>query len=671
LLGFALVTVATGVWLEQRVARQLESGLATELTTIRNLNVAALRDWLGTIEQVAVGAATDDQVQPLALALFEASKGARSAADLERIDAATSLRRLLEPTLRLWTFEGYVFVCDHRIVAATNRALLGLPVPDQDLPEAARQGRPSIDLPHKAKAAAIAGDPLMWVTSPVKDAEGVVRGTVAFRLDTEKKLTRLLRTARFGESGETYAFDREGLFLTSSRFEAELRESKLLADDQRSALNLYARAPGGDLALGSAVHVHRPLTLAASEAIRGGTGVDVRGYRDYRGVEVVGAWTWLEERGFGVVSELDRGEAYASTRVIRHASRAMAVVIAIASLVIAVGGAAMRRLVRRARAAERLGQYTLLRKIGEGGMGVVYEAKHALLRRRTAIKVLKGLDDADGVRRFEREVQITASLSHPNTVAIYDYGRTGTGVPYYAMELLEGRSLHDLVENGGPLPVSRAIHILLQLLGSLAEAHERAIIHRDVKPANVMICSREGVEDLVKVVDFGLVKPLERNGDPSLTAKNAIVGTPDYMSPEALQDPESIDARSDLYAVGGVAFFILTGRDALPGGNVMEIISKHLIEEPPSLAATAPDIPPALDTLVLALLAKSRDDRPASADAVIERLEAIRDAGALLWTRHDASAWWKAHRARASGEPAPLEQGDALQIGLDGRGTAS
>jgi serine/threonine-protein kinase len=222
----------------------------------------------------------------------------------------------------------------------------------------------------------------------------------------------------------------------------------------------------------------------------------------------------------------------------------------------------LRREVRR---ALRLGQYTLEEKLGEGGMGVVYRARHALLRRPTAVKLLKGdrLGEAS-LRRFEREVQLTASLSHPNTVSVYDFGRTPEGVVYYAMEYLEGLSLEQLVAEAGAQPPGRVVHVLRQVLGALAEAHGVGLVHRDVKPGNVILCERGGLSDVAKVVDFGLVKDLD--AADALSHEGMLVGTPLYLAPEAIRSPNA-DPRSDLYSLGAVAYVLLTGNHVFDGAR--------------------------------------------------------------------------------------------------------
>jgi serine/threonine protein kinase len=286
---------------------------------------------------------------------------------------------------------------------------------------------------------------------------------------------------------------------------------------------------------------------------------------------------------------------------------------------IAVGAALMTFALRRPRveASKRLGPYTLEEKIGEGGMGVVYRASHERLRRPAAVKLLA--PDRAGERsleRFEREVQLTSMLSHPNTIAIYDFGRTDEGTFYYAMEYLDGLDLERLVEREGPQPPARVAHLLAQLSGALVEAHGAGLVHRDVKPANVMVCERGGASDVVKLLDFGLIKDLacESDADP-----HSIEGTPSYISPEAVTAPETVDARSDLYAVGAVGYFLLTGAAPFSGKSVIEVCSHHIHSEPVAPSARLGHaVPRELEELILRCLAKSPDDRPADA-ATLER----------------------------------------------------
>lgn len=295
---------------------------------------------------------------------------------------------------------------------------------------------------------------------------------------------------------------------------------------------------------------------------------------------------------------------------------------------------------RDVRDAKKLGQYIVEEKLGEGGMGSVYRAQHGMLKRPTAIKLL-GADrnTPEDLDRFRREVQMTAKLQHPNTITIFDYGRTEDGTFYYAMELLDGATLQEIVAEEGRLPESRVVHILFQCAMALQEAHAMGLVHRDIKPNNIMMTEQGGLRDVTKVLDFGLVKNVDTMTDATNTVSEAIIGTPHFMSPEQILDPPSIDARSDLYALGAVGYYLLTGDFVFEGDNPIEICAQHLSAEPelPSFRVER-DIHPELELLIMQCLEKKREDRPDSALEIASRLEAI---PIERWSQQDAAAWWE------------------------------
>lgn len=307
------------------------------------------------------------------------------------------------------------------------------------------------------------------------------------------------------------------------------------------------------------------------------------------------------------------------------------------------------------REARRLGQYVLERKIGEGGMGEVYRARHGMMRRPSAIKLMRGQQASDAqLRRFEREVQLTARLTHPHTITIFDYGRTHDGVFYYAMELLEGANLQRIVAVGGPQSAGRVVRILTMACGALSEAHGIGLIHRDIKPANIMLCSQGGELDVVKLLDFGLVKELAVAGEAELTGVNTLIGTPHYMAPESILGAGGTDTRSDIYALGAVAYYLLAGVDVFDGKSVIELCVQHLHQAPPPFAERGVTVPAELEAVVLACLDKQPERRPQTAAELRRRLEAC---AVPAWDGDRAHAWWNEYGSAlvreemTSGEP--------------------
>ena len=301
---------------------------------------------------------------------------------------------------------------------------------------------------------------------------------------------------------------------------------------------------------------------------------------------------------------------------------------------------------KKASEAQKLGQYTLGEKVGEGGMGAVYRASHAMMKREVAIKLLPAeRAGKEGVARFEREVQLTSRLESPNTIAIYDYGRTPDGTFYYVMEYLDGYSLEDLVTKFGPQPPGRVIHLVKQVCVALAEAHGIGLIHRDVKPANLALCERAGVFDVVKVLDFGLVKEL--GTDVQSTSTSALTGTPLYLAPESITSPEKVDARSDLYALGGVAYWLVTGTHVFSGSTIVEVCSHHLHSTPetPTRRLGGQPVPADLEAIVMRCLDKDPEKRFQSADALYEALDACDSAED--WPPDAAERWWAENRDAA------------------------
>ena len=665
LLG-AVVLGLVGLWVRARVEETTRAEIAARLQTVLHANINALRLWFTEREYDAKSLASDLRIQAAIAELGALAKESNTTAlALTDSAAAHTLRIHVQPLLEAQDYIEYVFVSpDKRILAATDSRMVGrnTPRPYDLFLNKALDGQLAASRPfaRQANTNQPAEGPTMFVAAPVKSTNDAIIAVLCLRMKPEKEFSSIFSVARMGQTGESFAFDRSGLMLTATRFDRELKTLGLIPPGRENTAILNLKLLDPEEELQPAQPPAKPrnqlnLTRMAASATMGNNDFDVEGYRNYRGMKVVGAWAWLHDYGMGVATEESEDEAFQTLYVLRRAF------LALFALLAASGGAMfgftvlIERLQASARksalAARRLGQYVLVQEIGRGANGMVYRARHSLLRRPVAIKLLSpDLTNEANAARFEREVQITSQLTHPNTVAIYDYGRTPEGLFYFAMEYLGGIDLDQLVRQFGPQPEGRVIHILRQVCGSLAEAHRIGLIHRDIKPANIVLTRRGDMRDFVKVLDFGLVKAVNLESADGLVT-NAVVGTPHFMPPEAIERPESVDSRSDLYSLGAVGYWLLTGTTLFENDTVEGLLARQVKATPPhpSKRVSHP-VSADLADLIIQCLAKSPDQRPPSAEALDQGLAEC--AFAEAWTSLDAEHWWQANMRAVEALPA-------------------
>jgi len=631
------------LWTQNALDRSIKDSLRSQLEVQRDSTEAAVTQWATT----------------LILQLTEAASRIESATPAHK---ASTLARLLESSDAV----AYLITDSAGQIVESSKGIptgRPLPFPVDELQKWLALPKARLWPPrHFATSAGL--EPLLAVSAPLSP-----HGALHLLLDPRGRFSEIMMIARPGETGETYAFDADGHMISRSRFLEQLKQIGLLRTEHTtSILNLDLRDPGVDLSEGGQTMLPRsqlPLLFSVRSALSKGKGSNVDGYSGYRGVPVVGAWDYLPEYGIGLVSAVNVSEAFQLRSALRTVLAVLLIALCFTVVFSLWTGHRNLQLRNRSahaeRRAERLGQYTLGKKLGEGGMGAVYEARHAMLRRPTAVKLIKppenGTISEMAFARFEREVQLTAELTHPNTIAIFDFGKTPDGVFYYAMEYLDGVDLDELVTRSGPLSNERAAYLIAEACGSLAEAHERGLIHRDIKPSNLMVCERGGEHDRVKVLDFGLVKDLEsERRDASVTAEGAITGTPHYMAPECVMGSEAATAKSDIYALGAVLYFLLSGRDLFPDRDGMAVMIAHLSEAPPPLTQVAPQVSAELALLVHECLDKDPKKRPTDARSVARRLRAISNG---KWDHDQAKQWWQTHpgvRSRLSSDKIPMEK---------------
>ena len=716
-LVIAGLVAVLGWWGNQRLRVVIEGELKTQLTATLKANVTALGIWSTNQTRLATALADDASVRAFATQIFKVAPPFRRDAPVppELDQFVTEFK----PRLARLGYEVAQLVnTNYQVVVNSQQSqwmgnLLVSDAHTNKFAELFATGQPVLIAPFKpellvqrraaknnawlsrtndlhrnissplpgAGLRSRRGDfSLMQVAAPVCNSAREVVGALTLIINPDKEFSRILSVARSGDSGETYAFDQTGLLISRSRFDAQLKQLGLLnPTNDSSALNLRLHDPGGNLTKGFQVatngEMKHYLTRLVLYAVDGENRVLLTPTRDYRGVKVVGASCWLPEFGFGVATQIDADEAFRPLHVLQliFAMLVLFLLLCATGLYVFSSLTWRRRLDEAESKLKQLGQYTLAEKIGEGGMGVVYRAHHALLRRETAVKLLSSaVADPAAIARFEREVCLTCQLTHPNTIQVYDYGHTPDGIFYYAMEFLRGLNLHDLIARFGPQPESRVVHILMQICDSLAEAHALGLVHRDIKPANIFLCARGGVPDCVKVLDFGLVRDYRAGGsEPTEPAgDNVIEGTPWFTPPEAIHGSVQTDPRSDLYALGALGYYLLTGQYIFDAETIQEIHQKQLAEIPelPS-RRTANPISAEMEQLLLRCLEKDPSRRPQSADEL--RAALLATPVAADWTLAARVAWWSDYQRQpvpgpdeVSTLPAPMA---TVSINLDSR----
>lgn len=447
----------------------------------------------------------------------------------------------------------------------------------------------------------------------------------------------------------SYVVNRDGILISPMSIAVPADEQRRLDPDSDDLLfNLRLTRPSSDRLIKSVEAVSQQQS-----------GIDVAGYTDFRGLEVMGAWSWEPALEIGLVIEIERDGAFSLLSPLIYSQYGLLGLVCISVIGLSFLRYRLTHMAQQIDDLSKLGNYKLQNKIGEGGMGSVYRAKHALLQRPTAIKLLlRDQSSPENIKRFELEVQQTAMLRHPNTIEIFDFGITESGRFFYVMELLHGFSLSELIAKQGPQPQSRVVHILRQVCFSLDEAHQKGLIHRDIKPANIMLCQLGGQADFVKVLDFGLVKDTRNEQDMAITQTQSIAGTAAYIAPERLRDPLQATVAIDIYSIGVVAYNLLTGRSPYSATTPMEMVSKMLSDPPTEILSANSDISPELASLVMSCLAKQPEHRPADCQSLLSQLDSLSEQ--LTWTPAQASQTWQQDGKKLIGQATTSSSNTAI-----------
>ena len=668
-----LILGGLGYWTYTGVKRSLEEVRTASLRAVLESKVDALRVWAGTKRAEAERWAADPEVGE-AVRRLEAQS--RAGAKREALWASPARVQFVNALAPFFVDRDSVAINavdrEGRIIATRVESHIGARVGPSVLADLAPvfkgetrfiSPRPERErIPEVGRSAY--DRPIAWFASPVRASDGRIIAALELGLYADTRFAGLFGLGWLTESESTvegYAFDESGLLLTKARYFLQLRDAGLLPPGATTAaFNVRLRDPGVELMRGELPPPDlgaRALTPLVERAIASRTDADSRAhegvllepYRNYVGLEVIGAWRWLPEYDMGIAVEVSRDEAYAP---IRYLTVAFQVVFAMLVIAVAVALGSTFSVAQLRREERQLGVYRLEGKIDEGGMATVHRAVHALLRRPTALKILKPhLATDELIARFEREVQLASRLEHPSTIEIFDYGRTRDGTFFYAMEYIDGITLAKLVDQDGAQAVSRVAHILKQVCESLREAHAKGLIHRDIKPANVMLCERGGESDVVKVLDFGLIKDVRATDTRDITQYARLLGTPTYMAPERIRNPSEAAPTVDVYAVGALAFYLLTGKRVFDAPNELELARQVLEVEAPRVSAAAKQpVPKAIDDLVARCLAKDAADRPQRVEELIAVFAAALQAHP--WTQEAAARWW--HDFRGGQEAATV-----------------
>jgi len=471
----------------------------------------------------------------------------------------------------------------------------------------------------------------------VRDSQGEIVGAIMLRLKSlEQGFNELIALWNKPPGRtESYLINERGVLMTRSRYSDSLQQLGSQFTD-----TILVRDPGVNLLEGrpsTSKPTAWPPTFLALQVTTGNSGLNLEGYRNYVGQPVVGAWRWVPQLNIGLAVEEPWDEAFEFVRTVKRAVWGLTAFFAISTAGITLL-VLMRTVPGALRDISDAGPYQVQQLLGQGGMGRVYLAEHALLCRQSAVKVLSGPDlDASAIHRFEREVQLASQLTHPNTIAIYDFGRNKEGLFYYAMEYIHGAHLGELIEYAGPIRPGRCIYILRQLCRALSEAHHAGVVHRDIKPQNVMVCNRGGEPDFVKLFDYGLVKAFAPGVTPTASQTKIVVGTPRFMAPERLTSPWLADPRVDIYSIGALAYYLLTSK--LP--PLFTITGEANYEHP---GIETLDLPTGLlefGDLLGICLSPDPGSRPSTMKSLLDALEELSEQ--FPWSRQDSAVWWSKH----------------------------
>lgn len=655
LVGLPVLMLALAI--QQKIQKGIEEARYSQLQTIGDTSQLTVQHWTRRkreeIKHWVDDAVISDQVSLLLAATKHPDEPERRnelARSRDKIRAQFQSFEGRQPEYVLWNQSGIVLASSNE-----ERDAIGTSIAPEFSPALSRgfagetvfyqskwgDARDSVErfIPHS---------PWLAIATAFRGSNGAPEAVFLFRnMGLDEDLNEIFQKLQFDARGEVYAIDDRGGIRTQLRHSQKVVDARLIpvAPDSVHLLEIRAGDPGRKLnpkrPLDQPMRT-LPLTIAASRAAAKLNGQTIKPYRNYLGVKVIGAWRWSPELQMGILAETPAADAFSPLHILQYL---LGGIVIVSTLGAAATGFVMERKICNLRESDedQLGRYELLEELGSGGMGIVFRAQHQLMKRPAALKVIRpDRFDSENTLRFDREVQLAACLRSPHAVSIFDYGWTTDGRAYCAMELLEGITIHQAVVRGGAMAPGRVVHVLVQLCDALSEAHRLGLVHRDVKPRNVMLAPRGPEQDWAVLFDFGLAKPTENDSNLFMTQERIWAGTPMFMAPERFRNPGRTDPRSDIYSLGAVGYFMLSGRQPFseidPSG-MFELILKAA--PTPLDELLADDSLKPLADIIRQCMEKDKRDRPQDADELRKQLREIQNN--YPWNQELASQWWETY----------------------------
>ncbi|TWU60614.1 Serine/threonine-protein kinase PknB [Rubripirellula tenax] len=654
-LAALLPTAMIGLWTYREVESMIQRSIRTELNGV--INSVALRvDWF--LGEKATLVQSWSREPTLRAAIVELNAIAETNPPIEELRKAVQIDRIHQQLQQISGVEDVKFVVwndSYRTLASwsDDGADIGKPVHPSGAANLARvmSGATVIFGPERLKAD-IDGfvpeteKPVMAVIVPIQDDDGRIIASLLVRgLGLFEEFNMIFLEVIDSSQVDSYAINRDGTMLSESGHAvSNSTRGKLEIEPDQIAANLRVADPGFELTehnRNSIQRQFRPVTVAVAGAVGLRPQVRTETYANYSGESVVGAWRWLDKWDMGVIVEQNADRAFAPVRVVRFSFLLLGSLLSLTAFLAATKIA--RSSTAEHAAHHPLSRYDIQEELGSGGMGMVFKAYHRQLGRDAALKVLRGDRHSQEDRlRFDREARLAASLSNPHSVQIHDYGRSDEGEAYCVMQFLRGLTLQEVVARSGHQAIGRMLSVMRQVCDALAEAHSLNLLHRDIKPQNIMLSLDPSVGDWAVVFDYGLAKPLEPDANVYQTSETIWAGTPMYMAPERFRQPGVMDPRSDIYSVGCVAYYLLSGRPPFIESDPESLFALILSEHPIGIAIhRGEEVPAEITELISKCMSKQPGDRFATIGEVCQDIDRLRVK--YPWSVDEARVWWGHH----------------------------